>query len=33
MEKTIEENVSPRTLETNIAAFRKGLQLETTLKD
>jgi len=27
MEKTIEENVSARTVETNINAFRKGLQL------
>lgn len=33
MEKTIEENVSPRTVENNVAAFRKGLQLGATLKD
>jgi 2-oxoglutarate ferredoxin oxidoreductase subunit gamma len=33
MEKTIEENVSPRTVENNVAAFRKGLQLGATLKE
>jgi 2-oxoglutarate ferredoxin oxidoreductase subunit gamma len=27
MEKTIKENVSEKTIETNIKAFRKGLQL------
>ena len=31
--KTIEENVSPRTFENNVDAFRKGLQLGATLKD
>jgi 2-oxoglutarate ferredoxin oxidoreductase subunit gamma len=33
MEKTIEENVSPKTVENNVAAFRKGLQLGATLRE